>query len=519
VGWRKLGEDWAYLHAGGGITAAGLNAAVNVELDGKLAGYHLPEPPTGEALVEAVRDSLGLLDLAPHRLTATGLGAVYRAALGPADASLFYDGPSGGFKSEWTALLQQHYGASMARLNLPGNWSSTPNAIERQLFLAKDALFVLDDFKPGGSRSAVDDWHARADRVFRSVGNSSSRGRCWADGSLRADNPPRCLLIASGEDRPRGESCAARRLDVHVRHGDVPAHLLSVCQGKAASGAYALATAAYLRWLAGRYDQVKASLPEGHARLRDQSARDGHPRTPGIVADLALGWKTFLDFAREAGALTATQYEETWSCAWRGLLGAAAEQDGEVQSQEPARRFLDLVRSALSSKRAHLGGVDDGQPPDPGRWGWRDTDVPTNEGHRTRWDAQGKLVGWTDGTNIYLEPESAFAEAQKLAEDQGERLTVSRNQLQRRLKEKGFLASTRDNKSTNQRVIQGVKTTVLHVVHWDRLSPRNGDIGDIGATAGCTEWPQCPQRAGIDAPGATLSAEGHEGLRTPFDDD
>jgi hypothetical protein len=35
------------------------------------------------------------------------------------------------------------------------------------MFLAKDAVFVLDDFKPGGSRGEIDSWHSKADRVFR----------------------------------------------------------------------------------------------------------------------------------------------------------------------------------------------------------------------------------------------------------------------------------------------------------------------------------------------------------------
>jgi hypothetical protein len=209
TGWREIEGQWIFLHDGGGIAAEGQIANVNVELDGKLAGYALPEPPFGDELVQAVRASLDLLNLARHPVTAPGLGAVYRAVLGPADASLLYDGPTGVGKSEWAALCQQHFGASLDRLNLPGAWTSTANAIEAQMFFVKDALLVLDDFKPGGGRSEMDSWHAKADRVFRAAGNSSSRQRCWADGRVRADRPPRCLVMATGEDRPRGESCAA----------------------------------------------------------------------------------------------------------------------------------------------------------------------------------------------------------------------------------------------------------------------------------------------------------------------
>src|SRR5205823_4468651 len=129
-------------------------------------------------------------------------------------------GRTGLGKSEWAALAQQHFGADMHRLNLPGNWSSTANALEGLAFLAKDALLVLDDFKPGGSKGEIDAWHAKADRVLRAQGNSSARQRCWADGSVRVDRPPRGLILVTGEDAPRGESLRARNLILLVRPGD-----------------------------------------------------------------------------------------------------------------------------------------------------------------------------------------------------------------------------------------------------------------------------------------------------------
>src|SRR5262249_34281042 len=145
------------------------------------------------------------------------LGSVYRAALGPVDFSLSLVGKTGVGKSELTALGQQHYGAAMNRLSLPGNWSSTPNALEGLAFLAKDALLVIDDFKPGGSKSEIDGWHSKAERVLRAQGNASGRGRCWADGTVRAERPPRGLILTSCEDLPRGESLRARTLALQVR--------------------------------------------------------------------------------------------------------------------------------------------------------------------------------------------------------------------------------------------------------------------------------------------------------------
>ena len=84
------------------------------------------------------------------RLMAPILGVVYRSVLGPADCSLHLVGHTGRGKSELLVLGQQHHGASMHRLNLPGNWLSTGNSLESMAFQAKDAPLVIDDFKPGG---------------------------------------------------------------------------------------------------------------------------------------------------------------------------------------------------------------------------------------------------------------------------------------------------------------------------------------------------------------------------------
>src|SRR5262249_22943963 len=132
TGWRRLGDSWAYLHAGGAIGADGTVPGVAVALDGTLAQYHLPDPPSGDELVRAVRASFRLLNakLAPDRLMVPILAAVYRAILGQADCSIALIGRTGIGKSELSARAQQHWGAGMDRLHLPGSWVSTGNSLE-----------------------------------------------------------------------------------------------------------------------------------------------------------------------------------------------------------------------------------------------------------------------------------------------------------------------------------------------------------------------------------------------------
>jgi hypothetical protein len=467
TGWRQEAGRRLYLHGAGAIGPDGAVRALCVELAGKLAHYSLPPPPVGAALVEAIRADLRLLGLAPPRLMYPLLGAIYRAVLGTADCSLSLIGKTGLGKSELAALAQQHYGAEMHRLNLPGNWTSTANALEGLAFLAKDALLVIDDFKPGGSRSEIDGWHAKADRVLRAQGNSSARQRCRADGSVRADRPPRGLILMTGEDTPRGESLRARNLSLLVRPGDVEIACLTPFQRDAAGGLYAQALAGFIRWIAPRYEQARARLGQEHAELRGRAlSAESHPRTPGIVADLALGLKAFLDFAQHAGAITPPNRDALERQGWQALLEAAAEQTQEVQAQDPARRFLRLLAAALASGRAHVVGADGTEPRSPNRpeaWGWRTHTVGAGEHARSEWQPQGRGIGWVHGEGVFLDPDAAYAEAQRFGDDQGERLPLSQHQLYRQLKDQGLLERTEEKKTTIRVTLQGALRPVVHL--------------------------------------------------------
>jgi hypothetical protein len=392
IGWRKIGEAWVYLHAGGAIGADGSVDDIPVSLPEPLAGFCLPPPwrasstrpdavygdlghaalKEGTELQEAVRASLGLLRLGPDRLTFPLLAAVYRAVLGDTDFALYLSGPTGCFKSEAAALAQQHFGLCMDRLHLPAGWSSTGNALEGLAFAAKDAVLVVDDFCPAGSAADVQRYHREADRLFRGQGNRAGRQRMRADASLRPAKPPRGLVISTGEDVPRGQSLRARLLVLEISHGDFgPGDhnpTLSALQRDAADGKYAASLAGFIRWLAPQLDDIRGRLRAEVAEMRDQARRGcQHARTPGIVAELALGLRYLLVFARSAGAISETERADLWKRGWVALAEAGAAQAAHIAAAEPAELFLRLLSAAVASGYAHIADEHGNEPREPQR--------------------------------------------------------------------------------------------------------------------------------------------------------
>jgi hypothetical protein len=143
------------------------------------------------------------------------------SALGGADFSVFVYGATGRFKTALASLLQQHFGAGFAAHRLPGSWASTANFNEVLAFIAKDALLVIDDFRPGvAERRRLE---GEADRLLRAAANGAGRGRLKSDTSLLPAHPPRALILSTGEEKPSGEILIARMFLVEVAPGDIDA--------------------------------------------------------------------------------------------------------------------------------------------------------------------------------------------------------------------------------------------------------------------------------------------------------
>jgi hypothetical protein len=459
TGWREIDGSWLYLHGGGAVGTVGTVAGIDVSLPDALANFVLPEPPEGAALAAAVRASLSLLDLAPDRVTVPLLGAAYRAALGPCDCALHLSGPTGAGKTELAALAQQHYGAGLDARHLPGSWASTGNALEGLAFTAAHALLTVDDFAPGGTAADVARMHREADRLLRAQGNRAGRQRMRADGGLRPAKPPRGLILSTGEDVPRGQSLRARLLTLELAPGELVWSRLCACQREATAGRYAEALAGFVRWLAPRYAAVRDGLRAEAAALRGRACAEGlHARTPGIVADLAVGWRHWLDYALAVGAIGAAEREALDRRVWAALQEAGANQSEHLAAAEPCGLFLRLLAGALASGRAHCAGPDGDAPAASAAWGWRATG--------DSWAPLGRCVGWVDGADLYLEPEAAFAEAQELARHQGDSLPVSPRTLWRRLRERGLLASwddARQRHTVRRRLGGHERREVLHL--------------------------------------------------------
>jgi hypothetical protein len=69
LGWRKEGHRWIYLHAGGGVDAAGAVSGVHVRVPAALQAFQTQPSLDSSAIVHTLRASLRCLSVAPDRIT------------------------------------------------------------------------------------------------------------------------------------------------------------------------------------------------------------------------------------------------------------------------------------------------------------------------------------------------------------------------------------------------------------------------------------------------------------------
>ncbi|MFK7602058.1 hypothetical protein ACI3L1_07575 [Deinococcus sp. SM5_A1] len=372
TGWTVLPEHGpVFLTAGACIGAAGAVPGVSVSLIGKLQNYALPAPPDGDAEVEAIRSALVLLELAPASLMFPLLGMVFRAPLGNVRFSGWLESRTGLGKSTLAAVLMSFFGESWIAAFPPADFQSTDNALNLGAFLAQDVLYVADDFKPEGTRAAIDAEHAKLSRLLSSAGNRSGRDRMTADAlAVRQGYYPRGLVLATAESSPRRHSDVARTVALTVAAPlfgpggpTMGSARFDAARQLAEEGSYARCMAGFLRWVAHHYPEVTGRKLAERVQAIARQLPGTHGRTSANAAELIEAWNIFVLYAMDCGAISERQAQALGRQAADALRMTSASQVGALENVDPVARFFPLLSGLLRTGEVYLRDAETGEAP------------------------------------------------------------------------------------------------------------------------------------------------------------
>ena len=429
LGWRKIGRDWVFLHAGmlGEIE-------VNVTEE-NLQRYEL-QPANPEAMQTAVQ----LLDVAPREITIPTMALAFlgplceplrMAGVEPAFV-LWLAGSTGAMKSTLSALFLSFYGRFDSR-SLPGNFRDTANSLEKRAFAAKDVVFVVDDYHPCSSDAEARQMQQTAQRILRSYGDRQGRSRLNSDLTAKPAYIPRCLALVTGESLPEvGQSGSARLFALELKKGEVKQELLTILQSEADELSAAMAS--YTEWLSPQLDSLAAGFRQQFQELRAAAVADGHGRIPETVAWLQIGFAAFVRFAVESGALSSEKGDELSGECWAILNKLAADQSRVVAEDRPANKFLEALRDMLTAKTV-----------------WVRHSSEMDSANR-----DGAFIGWEDSENYLLIPGETYRQVCKFVQAQGGRFPVGERRLWSHLAAEGLIEVFNDGSRINNTILRSI---------------------------------------------------------------
>ncbi len=460
TGWREIEGEMCYLHGGGAIGVQSVKD-VEVRLPDSLQAASLPEPPDVEALKGAVSAIVELTHLAADEITLPAIGAAFSAVVGNADFSFWFYGKSGSGKTELAALIQSFWGKGFRgglKPKLPLGWESTANTMEVVGHAAKDAVCVIDDFKPVTPQHRME-LYKKADRILRAQGNQIGRGRLMADLTQRKTKYPRGLIISTAEEIPRGESLLARLIVLEFQLTTIDFGQLTRLQRVAEHGVFASAMSGFIRWLATNHaDKIERSS-KAVERWRDYWTNRpiaSHRKYATTLGHLSYAWELWLQFVQETGVMTEAEALKLRDRVLLALGIVGSKQEPHANAQNPVTRFLELLQSAFASNKAHLEHINSGSPADATNFGWR----------RIGADLQpcGDRIGWITSDEVYLLPDATFALLERCSAS-GEGIGVQQTTLWKHLHEAELLIRTKREESRRtysaERTVNKVVVSVL----------------------------------------------------------
>ncbi|MBP1157682.1 hypothetical protein ACVLD2_003723 [Paenibacillus sp. PvR052] len=418
LGWVEIDGSWKYLHAGGALGAQN----VKVELDERLKTFALPAKPANPK--EAMKSSLRLLDIAPHRVTLALWSLVFlaplcewlrRARLEPKFLVWFY-GYTGTRKTTFAKLLTCHFGDLLE--HPPASFKDTANSVEKRGFDAKDSLLLIDDYHPTENPREAKAMMQLAQQILRGYGDRIGRGRMKQDTSLRQDYPPRGMGVVTAEDVLSGSSSVARLFPVEIQIDDIDLEKLTAAQQQAS--ALSEAMVGYLEWIAAAMDERDdARLTQIFYDRRNEASRlNVHGRLTEAASWLYMGLSFGLEYAVDVGAIGPDRKQQLLNEAWDIFLIIAGDQGQQVTEVKPTTRFVSIVSELLANRTIYT--------------------EPTKPLHPDDFPKSSTHVGWHDDAYFYFLPEVLYNTVSRFLSAEGTHFSVTSHTLWKQLAEEGL---------------------------------------------------------------------------------
>ena len=279
-------------------------------------------------------------------------------------------------------------------------------------------------------------------RIIRSFGNRTARGRLNADLSSKNRYPPRGLLIVTGEEQAQLESSIARICSVEITKDAILKSKLSAAQETA--GLLPVAMSSYIQWIIANMDSIVSGFPAAFRDLRTRATGEGiHGRLPEQVAFLQFALSQAAAWLVTTGALSDTGAAELLSEGWAVFKSLSAAQQRRIGEDDPVAAFIEVIATLISQHNVRL--------------------MPVVEGGGLQIGA-GEIIGFYDDEHIFLNPTGAWHSLQRFCILEGTHFPFSKNTFFHMLKNRGIIQPSATGEPSIAKKIGGKTHRVLKII-------------------------------------------------------
>jgi hypothetical protein len=211
----------------------------------------------------------------------------------------------------------------------------------------------------------------------------------------------------------------------------------------------------YLTDLAPRLEDAQEELRDLWEGYRNAFRGTTHKRMPETQAWLAVGFEMFLRFLTRMGAISESYAYEMLLRAWKVFESLGEKHSRIIEGERPTLKFLAILQELFLSGRAYVQSatVAGAPPPRSGELGWVGGDPVRNS----------EMIGWGDGDNLYLMPETAFRLVHEAVARQGNFLPLGKNELLATLAREGLIEPGGKGENTRVKWLNGSSKRVIYM--------------------------------------------------------
>ena len=368
-GWNA--DKTAYMVPGGQITAGGFQvadaSATQVDLADQEFAKRLSLRPITTEQLAATKQHLveDLLRLCPDAkvgyalLSGAAMSVLYRFTDGMNRVLLWVAGLSGNGKSFMAKLFQNLFGDfPIAGEKAVISWASTVKRIQHEGYYFRDAMFLVDDYKPEHCRPGDATW------LLQAYADSAARSRLRSDATAAETREIRGLLVCTGEDVPdHSASATARLIKIPYPVGEKDLERGRRCQQQ--RGNYAGVMCDFIRHIIANnrgpaFAERVAALQQRY--YREVTGSDNDLRIAGNFAMLAAAFEEIADYLRDVWA-AADEAKRMFVEQHVPALRQATLAD--VSDQKASRLFLSTLAVLVQQGSVRVQGHLPGNSPQP----------------------------------------------------------------------------------------------------------------------------------------------------------